>query len=129
MTTHIQVRDARDRLIDLLQFGQTYPLQDLAVRDEQLTVAFNTPAKIPIENSQKDVLYQLYYKQALVKRDVGGKKGAGEPIEAQGNGETILLETDTIQDDITFEILASKQGPRREAYLHQTATVKVGLDT
>ena len=31
--THIHVRDARDRLIDLLGIGQTYPLRDLAVRE------------------------------------------------------------------------------------------------
>jgi hypothetical protein len=46
-----------------------------------------------------------------------------------GSGETILLETYKIQDDITFEIHARKQLSGREAYLHQTATVKVGLDT
>jgi hypothetical protein len=128
-STHIQVRDARDRLIDLLGLGQTYPLQDLAVRDEQLTVAFNTPAKIPIENSQKDVLYQLYHDHKLAMRKAEGEGGARVPIQAQGTGETILLETDSIQDDITFQILASKPGSGREAYLHQAATVKVGLDT
>ncbi len=61
-TTHIHIRDARDRLIDLLGIGQTYPLRDLTVRDEQLTVAFNTSAKVPIEPSQMDVKYQLYGK-------------------------------------------------------------------
>src|SRR6185295_19967602 len=117
MTTHIQVRDARDRLIDLLRHGQTYPLQDLAVRDEQLTVAFNTAAKIPIENSQKDVVYQLHHKHEVVERHPQGEKEPGVPIEAQGNGETILLETNKIQDDVTFEILARKQRSGREAYL------------
>lgn len=127
-TTHIQVRDARDRLIDLLGIGQTYPLQDLAVRDEQLTVAFNTTAKIPVENSQKDVIYQLHHKHEVVERPPQSGKGPGAPIEAQGNGETILLETNKIQDDVTFEILARKHSSGREAYLHRTATVKVGLD-
>jgi len=89
--------------------GQTYPLQDLAVRDEQLTVAFNTAAKIPIENSQTDVLYQLHHKHELVKRTPDGAKEAGVQIEAQGNGETIFLETYKIQEDITFEIFARKQ--------------------
>ncbi len=128
-TTHIHVRDARDRLIDLLGIGQTYPLRDLTVRDEQLTVAFNTTAKIPIENSQQGVLYQLHHKHELVERTPAGKKGSGLPIEVEGNGETILLETYKIQDDITFEILARKQHSGKEAYLHRTATVKVGLDT
>jgi hypothetical protein len=128
-TTHIHVRDARDRLIDLLGIGQTYPLQDLAVRDEQLTVAFNTAAHIPIENSQKGVLYQLHDKDnTLVTRTPAGAQGAGVPVQAEGNGDTILLETYKIQEDVTFKIRARKLQSGREAYLHQTATVKVGLD-
>jgi len=91
-TTHIHLRAARDRLLDLLGIGQTYPLRDLAVRDEQLTVAFNTAAKVPIEDSQLDVLYQLHYDQTLVERTPAGEEGAGVPIEAQGTGDTIQLE-------------------------------------
>ena len=45
VTTHIQLRDARDRLLDLLGIGQTYPLRDLVVHDEQLTVTVNSTAK------------------------------------------------------------------------------------
>ncbi len=127
--TDIQVRNARDRLIDLLGIGQTYPLADLPVPDERLTVAFNTAAKIAIESSQSDVLYQLRYKGEPVTRTAQGAKGAGTPIEAQGNGGTILLETYKIQDDVTFEIYARKPPSGRAVYLHQTATVKVGLDT
>ncbi len=126
MTTvsHLRLRAARDRLIDLLGIGQTYPLPDLTVRQGQLTVAFNTTAKIPIEDSQPDVLYQLHYKQELVKRI-----STGDPIQAQGNGDRMLLETNPIQEDITFEIYAQKLRSGRSVYLHQTATVKVGLDT
>src|SRR5437868_14357261 len=102
----IQVRDARDRLIDLLGIAQTYPLSDLPVPDERLTVAFNTTAKIVIEYSQPDVLYQLRYKGEPVTRTAQGAKGAGAPIDAQGNGATILLETYKIQDDVTFEVYA-----------------------
>ncbi|MCB0207858.1 MAG: hypothetical protein KDJ52_00930 [Anaerolineae bacterium] len=127
-TTHLHVRDTRDRLIDLLGIGQTYPLQDLPVRDEQLMVAFNTAAKIPVEYSQQGVLYQLHDHRVPVERTPEGERGPGVPIEAEGNGGTIFLETYKIQEDITFEILARKQYSSREAYLHQTATVKVGLD-
>lgn len=127
-TNHIHVRDARDRLIDLLGLGQTYPLRDLAVSDEKLTVAFNTIAKIPIEDSQKGVLYQLHHKHKLVERTETGEEGSGVPIEVSGDGGTIYLETYKIQEDITFEILAKKQQSGREAYLHQTVTVKVGLN-
>ena len=122
--THINVRDSRDRLIDLLRLGQTYPLGDLALRDEQLTVAFNASAKIPIEDSQKGVVYQLRFKRQPVERD----KGSGVKIEAEGTGDTLLLETYKIQDDTEFDIFARKQSSGRETYLVQTATVKVGLD-
>ncbi|MFC1794572.1 hypothetical protein ACFL3Q_13395, partial [Planctomycetota bacterium] len=127
-TTDIHVRDARDRLIDLLGLGQTYPLRDLAVSDVKLTVAFNTIAKIPIEDSQKDVLYQLHHKHELVESTETGEEGSGVPIEVSGDGGTIYLGTYKIQEDTTFEILAIKQRTGRNAYLHQTATVKVGLN-
>jgi hypothetical protein len=126
--THLHVRDARDRLVELLGLGQPYPLRDLAVHDEQLTVAFNTPAKIPIADSQPGVLYQLYFRQAPVSRTETGEQGAGAPIQAWGSGGLILLESYKIREDITFDILATKQFSGRAAYLHQTATVKVGLD-
>lgn len=127
--THIHVRDARDRLIDLLGIGKTYPLRDLAVRDEQLTVPFNTAAKIPIETSQPGVLYLLHdTDNQLVKRVLEEEKQE-VAVETEGNGQTILLETPKTQEDITFKILARKLESGLEVYLHQTATVKVGLDT
>jgi hypothetical protein len=116
--THIHVRDARDRLIDLLGIGQTYPLRDLAVRDEQLTVAFNTSAKVPIEPSQLGVVYQLY--------DSDNKPVTG--AEVQGNGNQAIIETPKIQEDITYTIYAKKLLTGRATYLRATATVKVGLD-
>lgn len=128
-TTHIQVRDTRDQLLDLLPFGNTYPLRDLTVDDQQLTVAFDVMAKIPILNSQKGVLYQLYHQQKQVERTPEGEQGAGIPIELVGNGETIFLETYKITKDVTFDIFAIKQSSGNKTFLHQTATVKVGLDT
>ncbi len=59
-TTHFQIRSARDRLIDLLGVGETYPLADLPLRDDQLTVAFTNTAKIPIEDAQPWVVYELH---------------------------------------------------------------------
>lgn len=128
LPTPITVRDARDRLIDLLGFGQTYPLADLAVQDEQLTVAFNTIAKIPIDDSQKGVLYQLRFKGQPVERRTSGEKGRGVTIEAEGDGGTLILETYKIQEDTEFQIFARKQSSAFATYLIQSATVKVGLD-
>jgi hypothetical protein len=126
-TTHIQVRDARDRLLEVLHIGYPYPLCDLTVRDEQLTVAFNTPAKIPIENSQVGVLYQLHDKDHRLIERV--EAGLNRPVEAPGNGGRLELVTPPITEDITFSILAKKLASGKSAYLQQTATVKVGLDT
>lgn len=127
-TTHIHLRDTRDRLIDLLGLGQTCPLRDLAVSHEKLTVAHDTVARIPIEDSQLGVLYQLHRKHQLFLRPGTSASGPAAAIQAWGNGGTIELETHKITEDITFEILAQKQKPGRQAYLHQTATVKVGLN-
>ena len=124
-THHIQVRDARDRVIDLLKIGQTYPLRDLAVPDDQLTVPIDDTAHVAVEDSQQDVTYQLHDKD---DQPVIGK-ATKSPIQAPGDGATVLLETNTIQEDITFKVYAQKQHSDKTAYLHQTATVKVGLNT
>lgn len=112
-----EVRDARDRLIDLLRIGDTFPLRDLPVLDEGLLVPFGQPAKIPVEHSQRDVTYEL-------RSELGAVLAA-----VQGNGDTILLPTPPIRDDTTYSILARKVAPVREVYLVRRATVKVGLDT
>jgi hypothetical protein len=128
MAELIRVRDARDRLIEILGMGTPYPLQDLPVDDEQLTVPFNNTASIPIRFSQRGVLYQLYHDGQPVKRTAEGKRGGRTLIEAEGNGDTLHLETYKITDDITFQIHACKLGSQNSTYLHQTATIKVGLD-
>ncbi len=115
---NIQLRDTRDRLIELLGLGKTYPLQDLPVRGEQLKVAFKTTAQIPIEDSQRGVTYQLF------DRD---KKPVGLPVE--GNGGQLTLETPPVKEDITYRILATQKTTGLQAYLHDLAAVTVGLDT
>nr|VFK13473.1 MAG: hypothetical protein BECKLPF1236B_GA0070989_10483 [Candidatus Kentron sp. LPFa] len=129
MATHnIDVRDARDRLIDLLGIGETYPLLDLPVRDDQLMVPFDNTASLPIVLSQDGVTYTLHDKNnAPVNRD------NGQPFSIEGNSAEALLETPKIDEDITFKIQARKPAkksgePGKQGYLHETATVKVGLD-
>lgn len=120
---HFRARDARDRLIDMLGFGETYPLRDLPVPDEGLTVPYNQSARIPIEASQPDVIYEL--------RDDGGQplpSAGGYTTAARGNGGTLFLQTPPMTEDTTYNILARKIATGREAYLQQQATVKVGLD-
>ena len=114
--TVLRLREARDRLIDLLGLGETYPVRDLPVPNERLTVAFNSTAEIKVEDSEKQVAYGL--------RDKNGQ-AAGAP--ATGTGDTLTLTTPAIRDDITFAVHA-RTPLGREADLLMTATVKVGLD-
>ena len=61
LTPTIALRDARDRLIDLLGIGESYPLQDLAVADPGLMmVGYGRSASITVEQSQLGVDYALY---------------------------------------------------------------------
>lgn len=57
-TSDIKGRDARDRIINTLGLGLTYPLRDLPV--EHLTlIAVDLPAEIYIPDAQTGVWYQL----------------------------------------------------------------------
>lgn len=119
-----RVRDARDRLVDLLRLGETYPLRDLPVDDDRLTVPFNQPARIPVGYSQRGVRYELRDPDA-------DADGDGEPdvLDAvDGTGGTIFLQTPPMKEDATFLVMARKLATGRRAYLQRQATVKVGLD-
>jgi len=86
-------------------------------------VPFNDAAMIPIELSEIGVSYVLHSKDGQPV-----ERAANEPFQVPGNGARALLETPKIAEDITFRILARKTLIDREVYLHQDATVKVGLD-
>src|ERR1700761_9487719 len=122
-TTQVVLRAARDRLIDLLGIGETYPLQNVAVSADRLTVAITTSAKISISPGQTDVTYVL--------RDHTEKTVSAE---TQGTGAETVLTTPPITEDQTFRIFAYKVDTfaskiQRQGYLNQAAEVKVGLDT
>ena len=87
----IRLRGARDRLVDLLGFGETYPLQDVPVRAEELIVPIETTAKIPIDPGQSDVLYQLRDRGKPVNgRGVRGK-GGNYIVVIAANGEAFPI--------------------------------------
>ena len=122
-TTQILLRAARDRVVDLLGIGETYPLQDVAVSADRLTVAVNMTAKISIDPGQSDVTYSL--------RDRNEKAVS---TDTAGTGAQTILVTPNIKEDQTFRIFASKSDVfasniKRQAYLTHVAEVKVGLDT
>ena len=114
--TALSFRDARDRLIDLLGLGDTYPLRDVPVTVDRLIVPFDSTAEIPVTFAQSGVTYGLRDKD-------------GHPVGAllTGNGRELLIETPPIQDDITYTVHARKPNGK-EGDLFDTAPVKVGLD-
>lgn len=123
----ILVRDARDRLSELLGLGEPYPLRDLHVPATGRTVPVGQSARIPVELSQQGVIYDLHDRRGNpVERP---SDGATEPVSEPGTGATILLQTPPITEDATYKIQARKARSGRHAYLHDLATVKVGLDT
>lgn len=116
----VRLRSARDRVIDLLGFGETYPLQDLDVPDERLTVPVNSTAKLVVRSGQPDVRYKLHEPDGTPTRPGPGTLGRDEGTE---------LETPPITQDATFRIHAKKEDfPSRAVYLHAAASVKSGLD-
>lgn len=123
----IRLRDARDRLAEHLVLGEPFPLRDLPVPVGGLTVPYGQPARIPVELSQRGVAYELHDNHGRqVDRD---NDGAAEPIVEDGTGQTLQLITPAIAEDVTYRIRARKTSSDRHAYLHEHATVKVGLDT
>ncbi|BAM90274.1 hypothetical protein S58_42890 [Bradyrhizobium oligotrophicum S58] len=114
--TVLRLREARNRMLDVLRLGETYPVRDLPVPNERLTVAFNDTAAIKVESSEKGADYGLRTK-------------AGDAVGAivKGAGDTVTLTTPPIRDDVTFTIHA-RAPSGREADLLATAGVKVGLD-
>lgn len=117
---HIYTRAARDRLIDLLGLGETYPLQDVTVTEEQLTVDFQEPSEVDVEPAQEGVEYELYEHGALVDADA----------DVTRVGQIVTLEGPVIAEDRIFQVRAVKIGrPERHTFLLDKAIIKVGLDT
>jgi hypothetical protein len=125
---HIPLRDARDRVIDLLGFGRTYPLRDLPL-PRHLTVAPGAAAVITIGHSQRGVIYSLRDRRSGAAITQGGR-----PIELEGTGGTLELRTPPGLEDTSYRILAEKRGdpgdarPPRQAWLHGQVSVALGVD-
>ena len=133
---HLFARDARDRMIDLLGFGETSPLRDLPVyRDGngRMVVPDGERAEIPIDASQPDCVYHLWHRTDDVAVADGGAGASGdgtdEPTSEPGTGDTILLGSPPVVQDDSYRIRAVKTGSGRWAYLHHLADVRTGIDT
>lgn len=123
----LRARDARDRVIDLLGLGRTYPLRDLPL-PTHVIVPPGAPASITLGFSQVGVDYTL----CLASGTPALRNGS--PIVAEGTGGPLVLPTPPIEEDITFRVLAVKREgagsleTRREAWVRGTVTVKEGVD-
>ena len=118
------LRAARDRLVDVLGLGDTYPLTDLDVPAGQLKVAFGGIAKIRIVDAQIGVDYHLFHPKGVP---------LGDAYRKPGSGTELTIESPVVNEDVTYRILATKlpvdatrPAPR---FLNLGAPVKVGIDT
>lgn len=122
----IPVRAARDRVIDAIGLGDTYPLTDLNVIADRLKVPFGGTASIPIAHAQYDVRYELCSPSGMPL----GAAHAGD-----GAGATLIIESPPVGEDVTYRIRATKLRrvaglpPQAPRFLQEPAPVKVGLDT
>jgi len=98
----VRLRDARDRLVDLLGLGQTYPLADLPVSHTD-TVAWGESGLVTLTAAQSGVFYQLLGKDG---------KPLEPPVDDIGTGGDLKLSTPAISSDIDFIIKAGKPHSR-----------------
>jgi len=126
----INLRDARDRMVQILGIGTPYPLRDLKL-DYPPMIAYNQPASINIVGGQSGVLYQLCDEDGNLITENGNQF---EVIHETGDlGDKVILQTPAIRKDITFTVLAVREdkqiGVRLETYLNQIVEIKAGIDT
>ncbi len=122
----LEVRAARDRVIDLLGLGKTYPLQNVEVQSPQIKVAYNETATIHIEPGQNDVRYELREQNGTALQPPYSVIGADTPA---------TLTTPNITVDTTYLIRAVKSEDSAppeliadlSVDLSQKVTVTVGI--
>jgi hypothetical protein len=122
---HQRFRDARDRVIDLLGFGRTYPLRDIAL-PSQLVVIPGASAVILLPFSQVGVIYSLHDART-------GVAIVGDKVRRAGTDDRLELVAAAIAADSDFRVLATRPAsgpttPAREAWLHGVVQVRLGVD-
>ncbi len=110
------LRDARDRLIDLLGIGRTYPLVDLPVNYTD-KVAVEEKGTVTLPFSQQGVTYELHYKDGKTALD-----------EKEGNGDKLELITPPIKSDINFKVRANNKSKKFVLDLRAEILIKEGLN-
>jgi len=146
--SHLLVRAARDRLIDMLGIGRsaraedgaslsygTFPIRDLPV-PQRIVVTPGADAKIRIGFTQRDVDYVLCDAIRFGEDDAGVQiEIDGVPVRVEGTGGPVEIPTPPIVDDITYRILAVKrqgadrQSTRRQAWLRTEVRLEESVDS
>lgn len=116
--TALKLRGSRDRIIDLLQLGETYPLVDTQVTAQYEKVIFGARPILLVTPSQVGVRYTLYSRGAVVSPSV------------EGTGETIAITGPVMNEARSFRVFAEKiDHPQRRLFLDESVTISVGVRT
>jgi hypothetical protein len=117
----LRVRDARDRLIEMLGLGLTYPLRDIPVLGPMpLFVASGLSTNVTLGYSQVGVTYYLINIDDQVILS-----------EGDGNDGVLPLATPPINEDLYCVVRAVKQNsnPERATTLIGTIWIQEGVDS
>lgn len=121
----LELRGTRDRLIDLLGFGETYPLLDTPLLPKWPLILFGERLVLTIRPSQVRVRYTLYEGDAPVYE---GDAPGDRVCSVEGNGGEARLVGPKMREDRSFRIFAEKlDRPGRQLFLAQRVIAKVGI--
>jgi len=137
---HLELKDARDKMLHILGIGQPYPLRDVQL-SYVTTVAAGMQTDIHLLGGQAGVHYQLCDEDGNPIADEEGESFSVSPTighfelppQALESAQAIKLKTPKIIKDITFTILArpvSVDGTTGllESYLTSEVAIKLGID-
>jgi hypothetical protein len=127
----IPLRDARDRIIQILGIGVPYPLRDLPL-DYPEMVAVGQGINIKIVGAQTGVRYRLCDEEGN-DLDLPGSPYEVVPKGTEGDAGVVLTGP-SITQDVAYTIMAVREGTvvipgvLLETYLNQVVVVMVGIN-
>jgi hypothetical protein len=120
---HQRVRGLRNQIIDFVELGVTYPLDDLPLTVHNSIVPYGYTGKCTIRFSEQGVVYQVY---RLLKS--GAEQETS--VKASGNGGDLIIETEALVSDSEFVIYALKtlRGSETRTRLNKHLSFEIGID-
>ena len=123
---HHEFRTARNRLIDCLDIGYTYPLPDLPVFPESNTYYQEEQPLIFVDHTEKDVWYLLWYKDQ--------EEGQWNPTEARlrsPGGQIQLFAPPLYQDALVYYRIEARKfikGYTLQGWLAEELIIYIGVN-